>query len=661
MISRVITERWFDQEQRQERVVFPIAQFFMGMAITSLLIFWGSAIVGLWAAYDRTVATGRFSLLTIGLLLVVLVAWSAWRSHRQNHVSLQSITAVGLDCGLMAGGIGLLFLLTHNWQNAAVEDFTLLPQLTAWIQTQQPRWGDGIMLHENLVAGALIVLLPPAVVTLWQLLRAPEQWFRAPLRHWSVGGTLIGVGALLLTFSRGAWLGLSVGTIAAAYLYWRTDAGHKRLRAQQRAHLAQQGRFAERHARRPPTRLQRWADLLFEDPAFVDWALILAMSTGILLLIGITISPTLHELILRPIAGTYLETTINSRSTAWQESLSLIQDYPITGSGLGSTAMTLASYVYLLHVPYLYHAHSLYLQIAVEQGLLGLIGWGGMVLSCLGLGLLWLQRGTGQERLYATGALAAQVAILVYGVTDAELYVGIFVPFLFLPFALLVAGASRFIGEPSTNEDQSEKIEIAECAPHVQQSNHQQSNRQQSIVAQGVGALFPLLIVLLFFMLPGAESRWLVNRTTIGQTRQELALYQWPTWPIQDAVRRSDLVDTARWITEYEAILQTDPTNVTALRRLGQIKLSLGDYTQALLLLEAAYRQAPQQRATRQMLGEAKALLGDEAGAAALWQRIDLSQGQPELRLWWYEEAVGAEAAEHFAHFLERIWNYTKF
>jgi hypothetical protein len=74
-----------------------------------------------------------------------------------------------------------------------------------------------------------------------------------------------------------------------------------------------------------------------------------------------------------------------SRIALWRDSLPLIQDYFFTGSGLGATAMIYATYAYLLHVPYLYHAHNLYVQIALEQGVPALLAWLGLMAATSGL------------------------------------------------------------------------------------------------------------------------------------------------------------------------------------------------------------------------------------------------------------------------------------
>ncbi|MCB0082897.1 MAG: O-antigen ligase family protein, partial [Caldilineaceae bacterium] len=649
-----------NEDELTQRFIFA-SRALLGMAAVSALLFWCSAAVGAWVAYDRVEAAGRFTLLTVGLLLIGLIYYATRQSGAQmasgqtgdgqiGRVTqvLRTVTAVGLDGGLLAGGIGLLFLLTHNWQLATEQDFTLLPWVTTWIQEQQPFGSGGFLLHENLVAGALMILLPVAIVALWQGGKSPPALYR----YCAGAGTAVGMVALMLTFSRGAWFGLVVGVVATVYLYWRTDSADQQRRERQ-ATVAQHparrsGYRRRRRSGKRPAGLAQWlqhwghGERMLPQFALLDGLMGSAVVMGLAFFVGITVSPFLHDLLLRPLAGTYLEMNINSRIAVWQDVLPLIQDYPYTGSGLGSTPMVLASYVYLLHVPYLNHAHNLYLQVAIEQGLPGLIGLLGLIISAGGLGWLWLRYGSRAERGLAAGVLVAFIALLIYGCTDAEFYVGIFVPLLFLPFALLIA-----------------------CAPWIAATEmvtlltRESVTDQRALWAAGkwsvaLGLAVPLFALLFLFLLPGTPARWLVNQATVAQTRQELALYEWPEWPIQDALRRSDQIETTRWVATYEAVLRTDAENVTAERRLGQILLSQGEYPRAAKLLSAAYRQAPQQRATRQLLGEAKALLGDQAQAAALWDTVDLSQGQLDLRLWWYEHIGDKSEIQQFAQVMDQ-------
>jgi predicted Zn-dependent protease len=164
------------------------------------------------------------------------------------------------------------------------------------------------------------------------------------------------------------------------------------------------------------------------------------------------------------------------------------------------------------------------------------------------------------------------------------------------------------------------------------------------------------MIVLLGLSLrPAARAVFQTNLGALAQTRAELSVYRWPEWPIQDAVRRTPEVDLGPALTRYRAALALDPTNVTANRRLGQIELSRGEYEAAQRHLEAAYAAAPEQRATRQMLGEIYAIAGRRAEAAFLWQGLDLGQDQLPIRAWWYRSIGEDEKAERIEEAAERL------
>ena len=96
---------------------------------------------------------------------------------------------------------------------------------------------------------------------------------------------------------------------------------------------------------------------------------------------------------------------------------------------------------------------------------------------------------------------------------------------------------------------------------------------------------------------------------------------------------------------KYRSALALDPYNVTAHRRLGQIYLSQGNYRSAQDNLESAYSVAPDQRATRQLLGEVYAVTGEIDRAQQLWRTSDNSYDELAGRLWWYEY-LGAKPEE---------------
>jgi tetratricopeptide (TPR) repeat protein len=292
------------------------------------------------------------------------------------------------------------------------------------------------------------------------------------------------------------------------------------------------------------------------------------------------------------------------RAQLQRDMLPLARDYLFTGGGLASTGMLYSSYVLLTHVFYLPHAHNLYLQIVLEQGLPGLVALLGLLALAVGAAL------RAQPSPLRWAALAALVTLAVRGCVDADLYTTPTAAALCLPIGLALAlpARAKAAGRPR-------RARTLGLAP-----------------AAGLAA-----IALVIWLQPSAQAAWQADLGAVAQSRAELGVYSWPAWPIQDAVRRSTAIDLNPAVGHYLAALADDPANFTANRRLGQIALSLGRYTAARTYLEAAYRVAPDDRATRQLLGESYAVAGDIAQAAGLWRTIDVSQGQLDARQFWYE------------------------
>lgn len=296
------------------------------------------------------------------------------------------------------------------------------------------------------------------------------------------------------------------------------------------------------------------------------------------------------------------------RLEVWQNSLALISDYPFTGIGLGGFPLAYSSYVFLLHVNYSAHAHNLYLDLWLDQGALGIGVFGVMV--CMAMfpiaSSLFLNRQTVPMQRFAFAALCV---ILVHGIFD-DPFNGKAIPFLFVPLSLLARQEYHNAGRLN------DKSLFYVLAP-------------LSIAA---------VTILLFSILsPVGRSKWIANLGALSQTQAELSVYEWPRIPIQDELRRSNIIDLTTAITLYHAALAIDPLNTTANRRLGQIEISLGKYNAARKHLEAAYAASPSNRATRQMLGELYAIDGNKERAIALWKTIDVSKDQLEFRKWWYD------------------------
>lgn len=543
-----------------------------GAIIGSGIIYCLSLVIALWAAYDRWLALPRFGLLSGGLLFFILFLGGDGAQNQARTLFLAT------GSSLLAGAIGFFFLLTHNWQSASATDFQPLAAVTTWVQQSQPMWRAAtwittLHLHENAVAGALILLLPLGGAS------CHIQWRSKRFGRSAIGcvALLVAAAALLLTFSRSAWVGLIVAGVVTGITVTKT---------------------AQRCG---------WG-------SFLCGTLLLALAV-----ITFVISPDLLSMAVRGLGWNQLDGTAGSRLTVWQNAVTLAPDYWFTGSGLQSTAMVLSSYVYLLHVPFLAHGHNLYLQMVLEQGSPALLAF-----ATGTAGLLWLSRWHVTGDPIVLGATVGLLALLVYGWFDAELYSSALAPLLFLPLAILATVARRAV-------------------------------QPQAVSLLLAGSLLPAMAILLLAGFLGLPALWMVNVVAIQQTRTELSRYQWPAWPLQDAVRQALPADFATITACYRRVLAKAPDNVTAHRRLGQILLSQNDVAGAERHLEIAYRLAPDQRATRQLLGEVYALQGRVEAAEQMWQGLELSQGQLTLRFQWYVETGKVRESLQLAKAAKRV------
>jgi len=312
---------------------------------------------------------------------------------------------------------------------------------------------------------------------------------------------------------------------------------------------------------------------------------------------------------------------VGGRLILLQNSLDLALDTPFTGIGLAGFQMAYSSYVLLLHVGHTIHSHNLFLNLWIEQGLPGLL----IFLWLLGLAARqgWRSRtqepaGGGPDVLAPLIALAV---IALHGLADDAFYGSRGVLLMFAPFAWLA---------------------------RADKEHRREGERARGKISTSASALtLALTFALLLALLPATRAMFQANLAATIQTRAELSVYRWPAYPVQDALRRPapnapPPVDLTSAIGRYRAALALDPANATANRRLGQIELSLGQYDAARAHLAAAYAAAPQQRGTRQLLGESYAIAGDVERAAALWRTVDVRQGQLGLRAGWYG-AIGED------------------
>ncbi len=544
------------------------------LTVTGLVIYCLMAMIGVAVAIDPSDAFVRFGQLMGGLLVAGAIVWFDDSTTESSVAAVVAIAAVWF-----AAVLGGYALLTNEGLVAAQINGDLFSRIGPFVQQYRSDFRVSEPVHANVLGGILAVLLTLGSGGLhWIWLR---RWYAGYL---TMLPFVVGIVLLLLTTSRGAWLGTVSGLLVGWYLWWRTKAG-----------------------RQSPV---RWA---------TDVLVILILTSLALGLMTALFVPSFAGVLGRLSIGD----TMLSRSAVWRDTLPLVRDYRFTGSGLTGTAELYSAYVYLLHVDLLTHAHNLYLQIALEQGLMGLIGflamWLGTVVGMIGV----LRFGDRYRRALAAGVLASLVTLGVHGLVDAGSYVSKAAPVLFIPFGIgwaVIAATRRQVRGYVTYDA-----------------------RHASDPAWLLGPAALIFAIIVVFAWPGSRAAMLANLGAVSQSSTELSVYSWPKWPLQDDLRRRKAVDLTRAVRFYSRTLFHDPANRTANFRVGQIALSLGDLTAAEKHLSLAHTAIPQERAATQLLGEVYALTDRPEQAVELWRTLNLEAGQLDVRHWWWNH-VGTQA-----------------
>jgi tetratricopeptide (TPR) repeat protein len=515
-----------------------------------------SAGFGAWLAYDQGAAWRKFLFIVGGVAVyyaIILVPEQVRLADRRQFAPLRLLLL------LLPAVIAAYFLATHDWL-AEPRGSAWLGSLKGWlaaIQIDVP----GLQLQANQAGGMIAAFLPLQIAAIASIKDA-----RIGIL---VAVPLLGLSALGLALSaaRGAWLVLVV-----VGLIW----------------LVGRRTVVSSHPSRQVRQTGRW------------------QAMGMLITLAVVLV-TFWALLATP-AGAWLQGSDSGRLSLWRNSLALAGDYPFTGLGLASFEMAYSSYAMLLHVPFLSHAHNLFLDVWLEQGMLGVVS----LVWLLIVALRWQPTAS----YWQPAALASVAVILLHGLLDDSFYGygGAGMLLILIPFALLVK---------PTGPQAPASWPVAVARPVRR-------------LWRFLVALVLALAVLGVLIVPRWQATWQANMGALAQTRTELSIYRWPNYPIQDAVRQEPAALAAA-VARFQAALARNPANATANRRLGQIELSQGRYEEARRHLATAYAAAPEQRATRQLLGESYAVSGNVDEAAALWQTVDVTLGQLGLREGWYE------------------------
>ncbi len=331
-------------------------RLFIGGPLALLVV---SGFIGVWASYDPALSWPLLLTLLGSVALFVAIIHTATPTQ---YLEGGLVLIAALGALYFVGQYGHFNYLEEVGQLADLGRATgsLLPNLVFFTP------------HPNAIAGFLEGTLLLALVLAWQT--------DGPLRFlWLVAAALIAYG-LLISGSRGAWLGLAV---AGGLWFWLLI----------------------------PNRTLRLS---------LAGAAILTIGIGgygaAQLLVNPPANPTLNS----------LAQTAVSRLTLYRNSLYLWGDYPFTGIGPGDTFAPVYSHYQLL-IPYnfLSYSHNLFLSVALGLGLLGLAAFFWLLINFYAFVIKVEQGDLRQRYRYLFRAVWLGVTVnLVHGLTDSPQWAG---------------------------------------------------------------------------------------------------------------------------------------------------------------------------------------------------------------------------------------------
>lgn len=275
----------------------------------------------------------------------------------------RELTLLGLGSALLGIFLSAVGLLAVEWTTGK------LPFISSSVYQMLPKLNvDPI--HRNVMAGVLVIIMPfslASVVFSWRSLNKLQQILYGL-------STLIMLVMVVLTQSRGGVIALTCATLLMISLRWKRG-----------------------------------------------WLLLVIILAGFFIgdrLFGIL--QLIKTLMTADMLGGF-----EGRLEIWSRGIMIIKDFPFTGVGMGNFGIVVDTlYPFLLNsagsVP---HAHNLYLQIAADLGLPGLIAWLAILLTMLTTSWHLFQKGTRYRDFYCiglgAGLMCCQIALAIHGLLDS--------------------------------------------------------------------------------------------------------------------------------------------------------------------------------------------------------------------------------------------------
>ena len=321
---------------------------------------------------------------------------------------------------------------------------------------------------------------------------------------------------------------------------------------------------------------------------------------------------------------------IHDRLDLAGQAWNLFGDFALSGAGLGSFPGLYSMYVRNVPVYFYGSSQNLYLDVAIDQGIVGVLALVVGLVSSFILLLasrrgVWSQVQGGGALRWAT--LSATLTVIALGLIDDAVYTGVGGIFLFIMPGMAVALDRPLLGV----SDSDARLPLRPLAWIA-----------GAVLVGGVG----LAIV----SWPGLPARWHANLGALRMARIDLSNWPRPVWLDLAEHPALDGAEEA-----FRVALALDPENRTAHHRLGLLGLRHLDFPAALGHLEHAYEADPDHRGVKKALGFLYAWQGDFESAEQVL--VNIPEAVHELgwyAQWWRQRGM-PQYAEYTRQFIDRL------
>ncbi|MBA3534839.1 MAG: O-antigen ligase family protein [Ardenticatenales bacterium] len=341
----------------------------------SILLLLLAVLVSQWATPYPTFSLAKVA----GLLLSIALYYTLVERTRSQQGVWQSVLLFVLaTCGLAA-----ISLVGTNWTGKFLWLSAITGRLPRLLQGMPGTLPEG--LNPNSIAGALLLTTPLLLMLLWHFRDKPlpvsSQWQPVARAFLWLSFLLIAM-TLILTQSRGGYIGLGVGLLALLprrRLTMLLGGGTLVLLV---LVILTEGQL-----------LQGYFDSTIEDPEVVE-------------------------------EQAQALDSLQGRQEVWQRAISTIEDFPLTGVGMGTfrrVGPALYPWVTLPADIDIGHVHNHLLAAAVDLGLPGLVAYLALWLGSAAMAWdIWRVAPASTERTLCLGIVAGLIAHFVWGMADAN-------------------------------------------------------------------------------------------------------------------------------------------------------------------------------------------------------------------------------------------------